>query len=63
MDFLQQVVAEISLTAQLLYRGRYSFSLKGQEPEVSTVQRLISAGRERLPCLDQEEREDESVGD
>jgi hypothetical protein len=63
MDFLQQVGVEIRLTAQLLYIGHYSLLLRGQEPEVSTVQRLINAGQTEFPCLDHEEREDESVGD
>jgi hypothetical protein len=37
VDFLQQVGAEISLTAELLYIDRCSFPLRGQGPEVSTV--------------------------
>jgi hypothetical protein len=41
-DFLQRVGTEISLTAQLLCTGRYSFPLKGQELEVSEVQHLIT---------------------
>jgi hypothetical protein len=34
MDFLQQVGAEISLTAQSLYIDRHSFPLRGRELEV-----------------------------
>ena len=63
MDFLQHVGAEISLTAQLLNVGRYSFPLRGREWEVSTVQRLINARSEGLTSLDQEEGESEPVGD
>ena len=62
MDFLQRVGAEIILTAQLLCIGRHSFPLKGQEREVSEVQRLINAGRTDSLSPDQEE-EGESVGD
>ena len=63
MDFLQRVGAEISLTAQLLYIGRHSFPLRGQEPVIPEVQRLINAERKEPKSPDQEEREDESVGD
>jgi len=63
MDFLQRVGAEISLTAQLLYIGHCSFPLRGQEADVSTVQRLINAGREESSSLDLEEEKVESVGD
>jgi len=63
MDFLQQVGAEICLTAQLLCKGCYSFPLKGQELEVSEVQRLITAEQTESLCLDQEEGEAERVGD
>ena len=63
MDFLQQVGAEISLITQLLNIGRYYFPLRGQEREVSTVQRLINAGSEGSTSLDQEEGESEPVGD
>ena len=63
MDFLQRVGAEISLTAQVLYIDRYSLPLRGQEREVSEVQRLISAGQTGSLCPDQEEKGDESVGD
>ena len=62
MDFLQRVGAEISLTTQLLYISHCSFPLRGQEAEVSTVQRLINAGREESSSLDPEEKV-ESVGD
>ena len=63
MDFLQRVGAEISLTTQLLYISHCSFPLRGQEAEVSTVQRLINAGREESSSLDLEEEKVESVGD
>ena len=63
MDFLQRVGAEISLTAQSLYIGHCSFPLRGQEADVSTVQRLINAGREESFSLDPEEEKVESVGD
>ena len=63
MDFLQRVGAGIGLTAQLLYMGRCPFPLRGQEWEVSEVQRLINAGQTESLCLDQEEWEAESVGD
>jgi hypothetical protein len=63
MDFLQRVGAEISLTAQLVYIDHYSFPLRGQEWEVSEVQRLITAGQTGPLCLDQEEEKAESVGD
>ena len=63
MDFLQRAGAEISLTSQLLCIGRYSFSLKGQELEVSEVQRLITAERTESLCLDKEEGEVEPLGD
>jgi len=63
MDFLQRVGAEISLTAQLLCIGRYSFPLKCQELEVSEVQRLITAGQMESLCLDQEEGGAEPVED
>jgi hypothetical protein len=56
------VGAEISLTAQLLYTDRYSFPLRGQEPEVSEVQHLINAGQTESLCPDQKEEGDESVG-
>ena len=63
MDFLQRVGAGISLTAQLLYMGLCPFPLRGQEWEVSEVQRLINAGQMESLCLDQEEWEVESVED
>ena len=61
MDFLQWMGAAISLTAQLLHIGRYSFPLKGQEPKVSEVQGLITAGQTESLRPDQEEREVELV--
>ena len=42
MDFLQQVGARISLTTQLIFIGRHSFPLRGQEPGVPEVQLLIN---------------------
>jgi ABC-type xylose transport system substrate-binding protein len=63
MDFLQRVGAEISLTAQLLCIGHCSFPLRGQESEVSTVQRLINTEQEESSGRDQEEVGSESVGD
>jgi len=63
MDFLQRVGAEISLTAQVLYIDRYSFPLRGQEREVSVVQRLINPGQKGSLFPDEEEDGDESVGD
>jgi hypothetical protein len=63
MDFLQQVGAEISLTAQLLYIDRPSFPLRGRESEVSDVWRLINAEQTRSLCPDQEEKGVGSVGD
>jgi hypothetical protein len=53
MDLLQRVGADISLTDQLLYIGHCSFPLRGQEPELSTVQRLITAEQEESSSLDQ----------
>ena len=44
--------AEISLTAQVLYIDRYSLPLRGQEQEVSEVQRLINAGQTGSLCPD-----------
>jgi hypothetical protein len=58
---LLRIWVEISLTAQLLYIDRYSFPLRGQETEVSEVQRLINAGRTESLCLYQEEEGDEPV--
>ena len=55
MDFLQRVGAEISLTTQLLCVDHCSFPLRGQESEVSTVQRLINAGHEESSSLGSEE--------
>ena len=63
MHFLQQVGAGISLTAQLLNIGCYSFPLRVRVREVSTVRRLINAGSEGSTSLDQEEGESEHVGD
>jgi len=60
VDFLQRVGTEISLTAQLLYIDRYSFPLRGQEREVSEVQRLINAGQTGSLSPNQKEG-DESV--
>jgi hypothetical protein len=53
IDFLQQVGAEISLTAQSLYIDRYSFPLRGRESEVSDVRRLINAEQTKSLCPDQ----------
>jgi hypothetical protein len=63
MDFLHRVGAEISLTAQSLYMGRYSFPLRGQELVFSEVQRLITAGQTRPVCDDRKEGEFGPVGD
>jgi hypothetical protein len=63
MDFLQQVRAEISLTAQSFNIGRYNFPLKGRECGVSKVRRLITAEPEGTSNLDQEEGEIEPVWD
>jgi len=63
MDFLQQVVAEISLTTQSLSIGRYSFPLMSREQGISTVRRLINAGSEESSSLDPEETGSEPVGD
>jgi hypothetical protein len=63
MDFLQQVGAEISLNAQALYIGPYSFPLNSPEQGTSTVRRLINAKQERSPSLGREEEGDGSVGD
>ena len=63
MDFLQWMGAAISLTAQLLHIGRYSFPLKGQEPKVSEFQGLITAGQTESLRPDQEEKEAELVED
>jgi hypothetical protein len=63
MDFLQRVGAEISLTSKLLYTGRCSFPLRGQELGVSEVQLLINAEQTESLCLGQEGKEDESVED
>jgi len=67
MDFLQRVGAEISLTAQSLTIGHYTFPLRGREYGVSTVQRLATDGPEGTSRLDQEEgepsKDSEPVGD
>ena len=63
MDFLQQVGAEISLTAQSLCTDRYSFPLRGRESEVSDIRRLINAKQMGSLSPDQEERGAGSVGD
>jgi hypothetical protein len=57
MDFLQRVGAEISLTAQSLSIGHYTFPLSDREYGISKVQRLITAGPEEISGLDQEEGE------
>jgi len=62
-DFLQQVGAEISLTAQLLNIGRCSFPLRVRERKASPVRQLASAGSAEPFSLDQEEWESEPVGD
>jgi len=63
MNFLQRVGAEISLTAQILFIGHYSFPLKSRELEVSGTQRLITVGRTESLCFDREEGETGLVGD
>jgi len=55
MDFLQQVGAEICLTAQSLCIDRYSFPLRGRESEISDVRRLINAEQTGSLSPDQEE--------
>jgi len=63
MDFLQQEGAQISLTAQSLNIGRYTFPLKGRECGVSKVQHLITAEPEGTSNLNQEVGESEPVWD
>ena len=63
MDFLQSVGAEISLTAQSLHVGGYSFPLKGQESKFATVQRLTNAEAEQTSRRGQKEGEGRSVED
>ena len=63
MDFLHRVGAEISLTDQSLFMGRYSFPLRGQELGFPEVQRLITAGQTGPLCADRKEGESEPVGD
>ena len=63
MDFLQQVGAEISLTAHSLFIGHCSFSLKRQGHGASETQRLITDGQTEPLGLDRVEREVELVGD
>jgi len=54
MDFLQQVGAEITLTAQSLNIGRCTFPLKCLEYGVSKFRRLITAEPEETSGLNQE---------
>jgi len=63
IDFQQQVRAEISLTAQLLNIGHYSFLLRDREGGVSPFRRVINAGSGGSSCIDQEGRESEPVGE
>ena len=63
MDFLQRVGVEINLIAQLLYIGRRSFPLRGQELEFSEIHRLIKAGLSGPLGLGYLGKEDESVED
>ena len=61
MDFLQQVGAEISLTAHSLFIES-SFPLKSQGQGSPETQRLITDGQTEPLGLDQEERGVELVG-